>query len=305
MANAKEIKRKIGSIKNTWKITKAMELISTVKMKKAQDMALEKRNFVLEMLKIFLRVEEYLSEFPIFSASTKWEKTLAVVITSNKWLCWGYNVNVMKKVNSYIKETKEDLDFIAIWKKASNFVAKTWNNLIADFSDDFSDNLDPIFTKKISQLLRDEFLTWKYNKVVVFYNFYVNTIKQIPVAKTSLPIESNDIKNYLMSVLEEQHVNLEEELKSMENTYSYDIEPSPEELINDVMPIILDMMFFDILLNAKASEHSSRMIAMKNAKDSANKIAWSLTLKYNKARQASITSEVSEITAWVESMKDS
>jgi F-type H+-transporting ATPase subunit gamma len=107
----------------------------------------------------------------------------------------------------------------------------------------------------------------------VFYNFYVNTIKQIPVAKTSLPIESNDIKNYLMAVLEEQHVNLDEELKSMENTYSYDIEPSPEELINDVMPIILDMMFFDILLNAKASEHSSRMIAMKNAKDSANKIA--------------------------------
>lgn len=303
MANAKEIKRKIGSIKNTAKITKAMELISTVKMKKSQDLAMEKRNFVLEMLKIFLRVEDYLSEFPLFSSKNSWSKTLAVVITSNKWLCWGYNVNVMKKVNSYVKETKEEMDYIAIWKKASNFVLKTWNNLIADFSEEFTDTLDPIFTKKISELIREEYLSWKYNKVVVFYNFYVNTIKQIPVAKVNLPIDSSDIKKYLISILE-GHIDIEKEIEDMKNTYAYDLEPSPEELVSNVIPMILDMMLFDVLLNAKASEHSSRMIAMKNAKDSANKIAKALTLKYNKARQASITSEVSEITAWVESMKE-
>lgn len=303
MANAKEIKRKIGSIKNTAKITKAMELISTVKMKKSQDLAMEKRNFVLEMLKIFLRVEDYLSEFPLFSSKNSWTKTLAVVITSNKWLCWGYNVNVMKKVNSYVKETKEEMDYIAIWKKASNFVLKTWNNLIADFSDEFTDTLDPIFTKKISELIREEYLSWKYNKVVVFYNFYVNTIKQIPVAKVNLPIDSSDIKQYLISILED-HIDIEKEIQDMKSTYAYDLEPSPEELVSNVIPMILDMMLFDVLLNAKASEHSSRMIAMKNAKDSANKIAKALTLKYNKARQASITSEVSEITAWVESMKE-
>lgn len=303
MANAKEIKRKISSIKNTWKITKAMELISTVKMKKSQDLALEKRKFVLEMLKIFLRIEDYFSEYPLFSSKDWKEKTLAVVITSNKWLCGWYNVNVMKKVNSYIKETWEDYDFIAVWKKASNFVVKTWNNLIADFSDDFSDNLDPVFTKKISELMREEFLSWKYNKIVVFYNYYVNTIKQIPVAKTVLPIEADDIKKYLFSVLEE-HVDVEQEIQRMENTFSYDVEPSPRELVKDIIPMVLDMIFFDTLLNAKASEHSSRMIAMKNAKDSANKIAWNLTIKYNNARQASITSEVSEITAGVESMKD-
>lgn len=303
MANAKEIKRKIGSIKNTAKITKAMELISTVKMKKSQDLAMEKRDFVLEMLKIFLRVEDYLSEFPLFSSKNSWTKTLAVVITSNKWLCWGYNVNVMKKVNSYVKETKEEMDYIAIWKKASNFILKTWNNLIADFSDEFTDTLDPIFTKKISELIREEYLSWKYNKVVVFYNFYVNTIKQIPVAKVNLPIDSSDIKQYLISILED-HIDIEKEIEDMKSTYAYDLEPSPEELVSNVIPMILDMMLFDVLLNAKASEHSSRMIAMKNAKDSANKIAKALTLKYNKARQASITSEVSEITAWVESMKE-
>ncbi|MDD3793773.1 MAG: ATP synthase F1 subunit gamma [Candidatus Gracilibacteria bacterium] len=303
MANAKEIKRKIGSIKNTAKITKAMELISTVKMKKSQDLAMEKRNFVLEMLKIFLRVEDYLSEFPLFSSKNSGSKTLAVVITSNKGLCGGYNVNVMKKVNSYVKETKEEMDYIAIGKKASNFVLKTGNNLIADFSEEFTDTLDPIFTKKISELIREEYLSGKYNKVVVFYNFYVNTIKQIPVAKVNLPIDSSDIKKYLISILE-GHIDIEKEIEDMKNTYAYDLEPSPEELVSNVIPMILDMMLFDVLLNAKASEHSSRMIAMKNAKDSANKIAKALTLKYNKARQASITSEVSEITAGVESMKE-
>ncbi len=303
MASAKEIKRKIWSIKNTGKITKAMELISTVKMKKAQDLALEKKDFVLEMLKIFLRVEGFLEDFPLFNEG-KWDKTLALIVTSNKGLCGGYNVNVMKKVNSYVKETGEELEYIAVGKKAANFVARTGNKLIADFSEDFTDNIEPLFTKNISKLMRDEFLSGKYNKVVVFYNHYVNTIKQIPVAKTQLPIDSEGIKDYLMHTLED-YVDLEKEIKNLDDTYSYDLEPTPEKLANEVIPMILDMIFYDTLLVAKASEHSSRMIAMKNAKDSAKKIADGLTLKYNKARQAIITREVSEITAGVESMKDS
>lgn len=304
MANTKEIKHKISSIKNMWKITKAMEIVSTVKMKRAQGLALEKRDFVLEMLKIFLRIEDYLSDFSLFSAPETWTKTLWVVITSNKWLCWSYNVNIMKKVNSYMKDTKEEMDFIVLWKKASNFIAKTWSNLIADFSDDFTDVLDPIFTKKISEFMRNEFLTGKYNKVVVFYSFFVNTIKQIPVASLSLPINSKDIKEYLISILEDEW-NIEKELEEyMSTVYSYDIEPSPKDLVSNVIPIILDMMFFDMLIDAKASEHSARMMAMKNAKDSAQKISSTLTLKYNKARQAGITNEVSEITSWVEAMKD-
>jgi F-type H+-transporting ATPase subunit gamma len=137
----------------------------------------------------------------------------------------------------------------------------------------------------------------------VFYNHYINTIKQVPVAKISLPIDSKEIKDYLTHIVED-YVDLEAEVEAMGNINSYDLEPTPEALANEVIPMILDMIFYDILLESKASEHSSRMIAMKNAKDSANKIANNLTLKYNKARQAIITQEVSEITAGVESMKD-
>jgi len=300
MANAKEIKRKIWSIQNTQKITKAMELISTVKMKKAQDLALSKRDFVLEMSKIFLRVEKNLENFPLFKV-WEWKKTLAVLVTSNKWLCWGYNVNIMKKVNSYIKETGEDLEYITIWKKAANFVAKTWNSLIADFSPEFSDYIEAYFTKDIAKMIRDEFLSWKYAKVVIFYNHYINTIKQIPVVKTSLPINAWEIKKYLWSIVDWFD---ELDADNKEHPRNYIFEPTANSLAEHVTPIILDMMFNDILLEAKASEHSSRMVAMKWAKDNAWKIASNLTLIYNKARQAVITSEVSEISAWVESMKD-
>lgn len=303
MAWAKEIRRKIASIKNTWKITKAMELISTVKMKKAQDSVMAKKDFVMELLKIFMRIEDALLSFPLFSY-WNWNKTLAVLITWNKWLCGWYNVWVMKKVNSYMKETKEDLDFITVWKKAANFVTRTWNNLVADFSHDFSDNIQPIFTKRISRMLKDEFMTGKYNKVVVFYSHFLNTIKQIPLSKEFLPISSKDIKEYL-SLIATQFYDVDKEIEnSSKNASFYKVEPSKEELAEHIIPIVLDMMFYDLLLESKASEHSSRMVAMKSAKDNAKKIADNLTLKYNKARQSIITKEVSEITAWVESLKD-
>lgn len=303
MAWAKEIRRKIASIKNTWKITKAMELISTVKMKKAQDSVMAKKEIVLEILKIFVRIEDSLSWYPLFE-NWKWEKTLAVMITSNKWLCWWYNIGVMKKVNSYIKETNEDINFITVWRKAANFISRTWHNLIADFSHDFTDDIKPFYTKRISRLLREEFMSGAYKKVVVFYSHFVNTIKQIPLHKEFLPISAVDIKEYLSEIIIDSY-DIEEELKKdMESQIEYRIEPSKEELAEHIIPIILDMMFYDLLLESKASEHSARMIAMKNAKDNSSKIAWNLTLMFNKARQAVITREVTEITSWVESLKD-
>ncbi len=302
MANAKEIKRKIGSIKNTSKITGAMELISTVKMKKAQDLALEKQDFVLEILKMFMHLEKSFVDFPLFKKGKKW-KTLWVIVTSNKGLCWGYNINVLKKVHSYMTETQDDIEFITIWKKAAQFVAQTGNTLLADFSETYSDKVEAFFTKWVVDMVMTEFLRWNYKKVKIFYNFYVSPIKQIPVARTFLPISKKSIKDYLMNIAA-KHFDMDAEIEKIEKLNEYEVEPSKWELAEKILPIIVHMMFFDIMLEAKASEHSSRMIAMKNAKESANKIADNLTLAYNKARQAMITREVSEITAWVESMKD-
>jgi F-type H+-transporting ATPase subunit gamma len=133
----------------------------------------------------------------------------------------------------------------------------------------------------------------------VFYEYYINTISQVAVAREFLPIEADDIKKYLEDIAGED-ISQEES----EKLFSYDVEPSVESLVEEVIPIILSMMLYDVILEAKASEHSARMIAMKNAKDNAGKIAFDLTLKYNKARQAMITKEVSEITSGVEALKD-
>jgi len=300
MSNAKEIKRKIGSIQNTAKITKAMELISTVKMKKAQELALSKKDFVLEMLKIFGRIEEFLHDFPYFSKFES-KKTLAIVITSNKGLCGGYNVNVLKKVNEYVKENPDqNLEYITLGKKASAFVARTGNTLLADFSPEFTDNIDPLFIKSVTRLIYEKYLSGEYGKVVIFYNYYVNSIKQVPIAREFLPIDDAAVKKYLEDV-----VNDPEALREIEHDVTdYIIEPSMEAIAMDVIPMILDMMFYDIVLESKASEHSARMVAMKAAKDNSKKIADMLTLAYNKARQGLITREVSEIVAWVEALKD-
>lgn len=143
--------------------------------------------------------------------------------------------------------------------------------------------------------MREEFLTGKYKKVVIFYNHYINTIRQIAVDRDILPIDKIEIEAYLTKVAGE-HFDLKQEIQHSKDANEYDIEPSIETIVDEVIPMIIDMMFYDIVLESKASEHSSRMIAMKNAKDNAKKIAGALTLKYNKARQAMITKEVSEIT---------
>lgn len=300
MANAKEIKRKIGSINNTAKITKAMELISTVKMKKAQDAALTKKDFVVEMLKVFSQVEPFLQGFPYFQKSES-KKTLAIMITSNKGLCGGYNVNVLKKVNTYVKENPEEsLEFITLGKKASAFVVRTGNHLVADYSPDFTDNVDTRFVKSLTRLVYEKYLTGEYGKVVIFYNYFINSIKQVPVAREFLPIDALAVRKYLEEIIEDENV-IE---KVSTDITDYIIEPSMEAIAMDLVPMILDMMVYDILLEAKASEHSARMVAMKAAKDNAKKIASMLTLAYNKARQAMITKEVSEIVGGVEALKD-
>jgi len=304
MANSKEIKRRIKSIKNTWKITKAMELISTVKMKKASDLALEKKAYVRSMLEIFLSVSESMQESKYFETEKKW-KTLAVLITSNKWLCWWYNVSIMKKVSQYKKQNPDEIiDFITLWKRWAWFVWKTWNKIIADFSKDFNDNIDIYFAKTISRMVIDKFLSWEYTKIKVFYNHYINTIKQVSVIKKLLPLTKVWIELYFKQIFWENFYEDKDYLRNITKKADYLIEPSKETLINELLPMMIDSMFYDIIIESKASEHSSRMVAMKSAKDNANKFWYKLQLAYNKARQAWITKEVSEIVSWVESMKE-
>lgn len=303
MASGKEIKARIKSIKNTSKITKAMELISTVKMKKAQESVVSLRPFALATLSILARVGHDEEAFGMFSRTPESKKELIILVASQKGLCGGYNVNAFKKATEYIRDDKDtpytrEYDYITVGKRARDFILRTGQSLAADFSDEMKDPLTPAESRRMIRFVLDAWKAGKYSKVSVVYNHYVSAITQLPTVKTLFPIRKDEISEFLTRVSGKDAYTIEEVDTDVT------IEPSAEMIIEYTIPMILDAIMHETLLEAKASEHASRMIAMKNAKDSANKKAAGLTLIYNKTRQSAITKEVSEIVSGVESMKD-
>lgn len=294
----KQILDRIKSVKNTGKITRAMELISTVKMKKAADLALGARPFALEASSIFSRVADEISMSPYVvwkEKKTKKTKTLIVVITSNRGLCGAYNINVFREL---LKQAKgHHADCITIGKKAREFVVRTGHTLVSDYSDMFRDDPTPAQVKTIATAIRALYLKDDYAEVKVIYSFYISAIAQKAVSRPFLPVSADKLSAFL-----------EEITGSIISpvTYSgeYKIEPSKQHVADRIVPLILDLMFHEMLLEAKASEHAARMVAMKNARESSQTKVKELTLVYNKARQAGITKEISEIVSGVESMKD-
>lgn len=290
MAVGKEIKARIKSVKNTGKITKAMELISTVKMKKAQENTLGARPFVLEASMLVSLLDFKKDHHP------KTDKQLVLVIASNKGLCGGYNVNIFKEIALLLNShPKKSYDFVTVGKRAREFVLRTGNTLVADFSDTIKDTVDLTDVKDIRRLLVNLYKGGEYEKVTIVYSHYISAITQKPIIKTLLPAKKSDIMDFFEYIGHKA---------PPAPTVEFEFEPSPEAVAEAVLPIIYDAIIRESLLEAKASEHAARMVAMKNAKDSANKKVRSLTLTYNKARQAAITKEVSEIVSGVESMKE-
>lgn len=168
---------------------------------------------------------------------------------------------------------------------------------MADYSDVFRDDPTPELIKTIAVGLRDLFLAEGYSEVKVIYSFYISAIAQKAVTRPFLPVS----KEKLSSFLEEITGSF---ITPMTQIGEYTLEPSRKVIADTIVPLILDLMFYEMLLEAKASEHAARMVAMKNARESSATKAKELTLIYNKARQAGITKEISEIVSGVESMKD-
>ncbi len=303
MASGKEIKSRIKSVKNTGKITKAMELISTVKMKKAQESVVGFRPFALAVLSILGKVAKSDEVLGNFSRAPEATRELIVIIASQKWLCGGYNTNIFKKTTEYIRDDLDkpftrEYDYITIGKRARDFILRTGQNLSIDFSDEIKDPLTAADSRRMVRAIINLWDSGKYSKVSIVYNHYVSAITQLPVIKPLFPIKREDIFSFLEKVVGKKY-----EAESYEGSYT--IEPDAETIVTMTIPLILDGIVHETLLEAKASEHAARMVAMKNAKDSADKKATWLTLIYNKTRQAAITKEVSEIVSGVESMKDS
>lgn len=298
MANLRDIRRRIKSVKSTSQITKAMQLVAAAKMKKAQDQALAGRNYADELNKVLTNLKQNVDgdAHPLLE-KREGGKTLMLVISTNKGLCGGLNTNLLKKVR---EESDENTHYVTVGRKLRAALAKSGATLVADF--EVNDPLPFSEARPIAKFLTEKFLSGEYNKVQVAFTNFVTTLHQDPWVTQLLTIESDTLaeKRAYEGVGKDQvgETDKEDALAS-----DYIFEPSPEAVLDTLLPLYLNFQVYQMLVESLASEHSSRMVAMKSATDNAEQMVKDLTLEYNKARQAAITSELLEITTAQKAME--
>ena len=291
MPSTRDIRRRIKSVKNTAQITKAMQLVAAAKMKKAQDTANNGRAYADLMNKILVSLKESAEEsvHPFFSEG-KGDKTLVLLITSDKGLCGALNTNLIKKLIS--TQIPGEVEFITIGRKGAQAMARLRKTLIADFP--LKDPAKSPELRPVGKFIQEKFLSGDYKKVLVAFNNFINTVTIVPTVEQLLPVNKVTLGGKrtfegMSNIVEVKEVDAS-------TLPQYTFEPSAAAVFETVLPQYVNNTLFQMLLEARASEHSSRMVAMKNATDNAKQMLKDLSLEYNKLRQAAITNELLEIT---------
>ncbi len=284
MASTKEIKSRIKSIKNTKKITKAMELVAASKMKRAVSRTIDSRFYRTAAEEVLARIAGSLSAMEgatkfIGTASADLP-TLAILVTSNRGLCGGYNAQVLKKALEAMR-AEQNMQFIVVGRKGETALARLGQDVLASFVE-LPDVVTLADTLPIASIAVDAFNQGTVGRVVMLYTDYVSALSQLPQAKQLLPLDASEIV-------------------SAASSSSYEVEPADPSMMAALVEELVQARIYQMILESLASEQSSRMIAMKNASEAAGEMIDDLTLSFNKARQASITQEISEISAGVAS----
>jgi len=285
MPSTRDIRRRIKSVKNTAQITKAMQMVASSKMRKAQLAALAGRPYATLMNSMLADATANVVDFahPLLEKRAG-KKHAVILVSTDKGLCGALNANLTREAARFDKDTTV---FIAAGRKAAQFVSRTKRQLAAEFT--YKDA--PLFAeaRAISKFAQDLFLRGEVDSVEVLYTNFVSTLVQKPDAKQLLPL--GEIKGVQAGIHgEEAHSDLHA------SGLEFQFEPKADKVLGELLPHYLNFQIFQLLLEAKASEHSSRMVAMKNATDNAKQLIKDLTLEYNKLRQANITKELLEIT---------
>lgn len=282
MANTQDIRRRIKSIRNTAQITKAMQMVAASKMRRAQQHALAGRPYAALMNKVFVSLQKRTDPrlHPLLAIRPT-KNELVLIISTDKGLCGALNTNLFREASNF-DQTKTV--FVVSGKKARQFIARTKRELLADF--ELKDSPSFFETKPVSKFCMEKFLRREVDKVSVLYTHFINTINQRTVAQTLLPISSFHLPKSEGS---------EDAKADVDPMLGYIFEPNAEGVLDIMLPYYIQYQVFQMILDARASEHSARMVAMKNATDNANQFIKDLTLEYNKMRQAAITTELLEI----------
>ena len=296
MANLRDIRRRIKSVKNTSQITKAMQLVAAAKMKKAQDQAIAGRDYADRLNEVLVNLKENIGEEDhVLLKQPGGKKELILVVSTDKGLCGGLNTNLLKKVRA---EMGEDAEVVTVGRKLRMSLGKLGHNIVSDW--EVADPTPFADAKPIGAYLTEQFLEGRYSAVKVAFTNFETTLTQTPWIQQLLPVQE--------SVLAEKR-SYEgmgrggEVGETVRIHRDYVFEPSPEGVLDSLLPLYINYQVYQMILEARASEHSARMVAMKAATDNAEQMIKDLTLEYNKVRQAAITSELLEITTAMKAME--
>jgi F-type H+-transporting ATPase subunit gamma len=285
MPSTRDIRRRIKSVKNTAQITKAMQMVAASKMRKAQQAAVAGRPYASLMNEVLGEVTAGAGDFshPLMEVRPG-DRRAVIVVSTDKGLCGALNSNLLREAARLDKETTL---YVTAGRKASQFVARTRRQLSAEFT--YRDS--PLFSeaRAISRFAQDLFLKGEVDRVDVLFTNFISTLNQKPAMRQFLPLR--EIKAVDMDVSGEGGGG---ELKA--GSVEFLFEPRADAVLGALLPHYLNYQIYQVLLEAKASEHSARMVAMKNATDNAKQLIKDLTLDYNKLRQSNITRELLEIT---------
>ena len=282
MAQIREIRKRIKSIQSTAKVTHAMELVAAAKMRKSQQQALAGRPYALNLGELLSQVRAKSKELPHrLIQKNETNGHLIILVTSDRGLAGGLNINLFREILKQDNDTssRKSYLYITVGKKATNFAAKGGSQIIASFDSEEKTSLD--LARTLTRMATDAYLANEASKISLLYPHFESTVKQTPTWIQLLPIE-----------FEADHPTTP---PSNHPTSDLLFEPSADQILEDILPHHILTQIYQVLLEAKASEHSARMVAMKNATDAASDLVSDLTLTYNQARQEAITKELLDI----------
>lgn len=298
----KDIKAKIGATNRTHKVTRAMEAVSAVKMRKTQLAALSGRPYARAALQILARLSGSADfvQHPLSAERINVRSTALVIITSDKGLAGAFNSSVIRAAaDALVERSVDTITIYAYGRKGQEYFARRSYHIARSY-DNKNDAIDRSIMNNLSLVLSEAFISETFDEVLVAYSNFHSTFEQVPVVRRLLPLSLPLLRQLVEDIAPES--GKFSQLHTLDAVPTYTVEPDGESVFNVLVPRLVAVALYHMLLESKASEHSARMVAMKNASDKSKEVAHDLTRVFNKKRQAAITREVSEIVSGREAL---
>jgi F-type H+-transporting ATPase subunit gamma len=311
MPSGRDIKRRMKSVKNTQQITRAMEAVSATKMRRSQEVALKARPFSYAAMELLGSLSQQVKQSHIFLHTEEEKNICLIMVASDKGLCGSLNSNLLRKVEKFLKEKKQaskTVSVVAVGKYGANFLRRRGADVVLDYKG-IGDIARLSDSYPVSDAVLEAFHNKQYDTVYIAYTRFISTLKQAPEILKVLPLDPAVFRYIVNDIIPAsgrysgEKAGTAQETKKTKYQFEYLFEPSPKELVDKLFDALVRAEMHHLILESNASEHSARMVAMKSASENAKELMESLQLTFNKARQASITREISEVTGGAEALK--